>query len=467
MIMFKRISMALLLVGLVCSVWAIHSALAIQTDSAIQTAAVTPEEAAQLKTTLTPMGAERAGNNEGTIPPWTGGYTTIPPGFKNGGRRPDPFADEKPLFSITAKNMAQYADKLTDGTKAMLKRYPDSYRLDVYPTHRTFAAPQWVYDNTFLNATRAKLVTGKEGIMPEGAYGGTPFPIPHNGAEIMWNYNLRWKSAYHQFYQSYIGTADGKRVLLSDATLDQDQPYYFKVKPKNYDGTYLRLKIVDTGPPIRTGEGLLVYTVIDDSKSQGWVYLVGQRRVRMTPDPRYDTPAPATAGLSGVDDVGSFSGPTGKFNYKILGKKEMYIPYNMNKLLVPNKSLDVVGPHFMNPDYIRWELHRVWVVEATLAPGQRQEVHRSLYYIDEDSWFLALADRWDAKGVLWKSSWTVLLLMPDLPGFNNETWGFYDFIAGTWFVTGIMNEQSEQIKYMPPYPADFFTTEALANASMR
>ena len=61
-------------------------------------AGVTADEAAQLKTTLTPMGAERAGNKEGTIPAWTGGYTTPVPGFKNGGRRGDPFASDKPLF---------------------------------------------------------------------------------------------------------------------------------------------------------------------------------------------------------------------------------------------------------------------------------------------------------------------------------------------------------------------------------
>src|SRR5436190_22623328 len=141
--------------------------------------AVSAEEAAKLKSELTPLGGEKAGNKEGTIPAWNGGYTTPVPGDKPGGRRGDPFKDDKPLFSITAKNMDQYADKLTDGTKAMLKKYPDSYRVDVYPTRRTAAAPQWVYDNTLKNATRAKL----NGDLVEGAYGGIPFPVAKNGAE--------------------------------------------------------------------------------------------------------------------------------------------------------------------------------------------------------------------------------------------------------------------------------------------
>ena len=96
-------------------------------------AQVSPQEAQQLKTTLTPLGAEKAGNEEGSIPAWTGGMCTVPPGYWHGTRRGDPFANEKPLFSITAQNMDKYADKLTDGTKAMLKRYPNTFRVDVYP----------------------------------------------------------------------------------------------------------------------------------------------------------------------------------------------------------------------------------------------------------------------------------------------------------------------------------------------
>jgi len=168
-------------------------ALAAATGSPAAMAAVSADEAAKLKSELTPLGAERAGNKEGTIPAWTGGLTTPTPGFKNGGRRPDPFAGEKPVLQITAKNADQYADKLTEGTKALLKKYPDSFRLDVYPTHRTAAAPQSLYDGTLRNATRATLVDGPAGPMPKDALGGVPFPIPKSGTEVMWNAMLRWR----------------------------------------------------------------------------------------------------------------------------------------------------------------------------------------------------------------------------------------------------------------------------------
>jgi hypothetical protein len=151
-------------------------------------AAVSAEEAAKLKGELTPLGAEKAGNKDGSIPAWSGGLTTPIAGDKVGGRRGDPFKDEKPLYSITAKNADQHADRLTDGTKALLKKYPDSYRVDVYKTHRTMAAPQWVYDNTAKNAVAGKIVNG----VPKGVYGGIPFPIPKSGEEVMWNHILRW-----------------------------------------------------------------------------------------------------------------------------------------------------------------------------------------------------------------------------------------------------------------------------------
>src|SRR5437016_1340874 len=152
--------------------------------AAFSHAAVSAEEAKQLGTTLTPFGAEKAGNKEGTIPEYTGGLTTPPPGFVKGPgakTRPDPFPEDKPLFSIDAKNMDKYADKLTEGAKAMMKKYPN-FRIDVYPSRRTVAYPQSVLDNTLKNATRCKTVEDGLAITPECA-GGIAFPIPKTGYE--------------------------------------------------------------------------------------------------------------------------------------------------------------------------------------------------------------------------------------------------------------------------------------------
>ena len=154
-------------------------------------AAVTAEEAQMLATTHTPWGALIAGNKEGTIPAWTG--PVKPPASydaKNPGLRPDPFASEKPILSIDAKNLDQHAGKLSEGVKAMLKKYP-SYRIDVYPSHRIANYPPFVIENMKKNAAGACKTT-KNGLGIEGCYAGLPFPFPKTGKEVMWNRLLKY-----------------------------------------------------------------------------------------------------------------------------------------------------------------------------------------------------------------------------------------------------------------------------------
>jgi len=421
----------------------------------------------QLKTTLTPLGAEKAGNKDGTIPAWTGGYTNAA-GFKNGGRRPDPFANEKPLFSISAKNMDQYADKLTDGVKAMMKKYP-SYRIDVYQTHRTAAAPQWVYDNTYKNTTRATLVNLPSGPTPKGAYAGIPFPLPKSGAEVMWNHRLRWRGeSWHLDVHQYLGTADGKLVLSTDGQAEQQMPYYFKdVAPEKWNGEYWMIRLVNSGPPIRAGEAVVGRENVDDDKTQSWVYLTGQRRVRKLPNPCCDTPTPATAGVMSFDELEMFDGRMDRFEWKLIGKKEMYIPYNCNKIIQPTKDSVVLMQHHLNPDYLRWELHRVWVVEAALKPGHRHQAAKSRYYIDEDSWTGVLGDRWDSKGTLWKSVWSLPFVFPDLPAVSDLNFGFYDLTSGTWYSANMYNEKQEHYRITPRWPDRVFTPDAMAAEGVR
>jgi hypothetical protein len=426
--------------------------------------AATPEEA--LQSTLTPLGGEKAGNKEGTIPAWTGGHTKPIAGFKNGGRRDaDPFSGDKPLYSITGKNMEQYAAKLSDGSKAMLKRYP-SYRIDVYPTHRSAAAPQWVYDNTAKNATRVKL---NERMIPVGAYGGIPFPIPKSGAEVVWNHLLRWRGDSYQLdMHGVLVTADGKRVLTVDGLADQSMPYYYKDgSAEKQNGDFWKIRLVNAGPPVRAGEAITGYLNMDADKGQTWVYLAGQRRTRKLPNACCDTPTPATAGVMSFDELEVFSGRLDRFDWKLVGKKEILIPYNTNKSFKPTKDSDLVGENHLNPDHVRWELHRVWVVEAALKAGQRHVAPKGVYYFDEDTWMGVLGDRWDTKGQLWKTMWQLPVLMPDLPAVAGVTFGFNDLISGASYSNLVMNEKSAHYKVMPRYQDSAFTAESLSGGGLR
>ncbi|RJF92284.1 DUF1329 domain-containing protein [Noviherbaspirillum saxi] len=429
-------------------------------------AATTPEEAAKLKTELMPLGGERAGNKDGSIPAWTGGYTTAIPGDKAGGRRGDPFKNEKPLFSITARNMSQYEDKLSDGQKALLKKDAD-YRIDVYKTHRTAAAPQAVYDNTFRNATRTKLVDE----MPSNAFGGIPFPIPKSGAEVMWNHMLRWRGVAVQMNtQSYQMTADGRSILTNINKGEVQMPYYFQdssLEEFSKTGDYWTIRVVSEGPPIRSGEAMVGRRQFDGDKDQGWIYLTGQRRVRKLPNTCCDTPHPSTMGLMTFDEIESWSGRLDRFEWKLAGKRELYIPYNGNRLLQPTSETEVLGKGYLNPDHVRWELHRVWVVDAVLRDGRRHVAPKSRYYCDEDTWLCVLGDRWDAKGQLWKTVWTQTIVAPDLPGTVGGAYGYTDLIAGNGFAGQLMNTKDAQMPIKPRFQSSVFTPDSMTGDSVR
>ncbi|MEY2878309.1 MAG: hypothetical protein RLZZ15_689, partial [Verrucomicrobiota bacterium] len=154
------------------------------------TLSAAPADAARLGKDLTPLGAEVAANADGSIPVWTGGLTTPPAGYKVGDHHPDPFAGDQPLFTVTPANAAQYDGKLTAGTLALLKAYP-GYKLVVYPTRRSAANPQRVYDATRANTATASLGAGGNGFV--GATVGAPFPVPTSGLEVLWNHLTRYR----------------------------------------------------------------------------------------------------------------------------------------------------------------------------------------------------------------------------------------------------------------------------------
>lgn len=431
-------------------------------------AAVSAEEAAALKTTLTPMGAEKAGSADGAIPAWDGGYTTPFPGFVPGAMRPDPFAGEKPLRSISARNMADYEDKLTEGTRALLARYPQSYRLDVYATHRTASAPQWVYDNNVKNAVSGKLVESSSGLIPSGAYGGTPFPIPRNGAELIWNHILRWRGdAVLSDVANYMGTSNGKRVLVTGGTFETQQPYYFhEGAAEKFADEYTILRIDTDAPPSRSGEVFLERDNFNPDKSNFWVYVPGQRRVRKLASACCDTPLPSSGGVINYDEPDVWNGRIDQYDWKLVGKKVMYIPYNANRSLQAPVDQLLLSGH-LNPDQVRWELHRVWVVDAAVAPGKKNVAARGRYYLDEDTWAAVLADRWDSNGRLIKTLWALPVLMPEFPAVAAPTSGGHDLIDGSWVAMGMSNGKARAYKSVARYPELRFTPDALAGEGVR
>ncbi|MEJ8858812.1 DUF1329 domain-containing protein [Variovorax robiniae] len=397
-------------------------------------AAVTAEEAKQLGSTLTLVGAEKAGNKEGTIPAYTGGLAKAPADYDAArGVRPDPFASEKPVASIDAKNMGAHADKLTEGTKALMKAHA-GFRVDVFPTHRTAAYPKFVLDNTVKNATQARL--SADGLSIEGAGAGVPFPMPKNGNEAMFNYlaNFQGMSFVMPKYTGWNVDSAGKAVMTVQGVWTQDSPFFDAAR--SADNLLVRNRAVYTGPARRNGEALIAIEPKDYTKgdSRAWQYLPGQRRVRLAPDIGHDTPNSSTAGMSTYDDVLLFNGKLDRFDFKLVGKKEVYVPYNTYRFTYNDKPEDALQPRFINPDMVRWELHRVWVVDATLKPGERHIYSRRTFYLDEDSWTIVASDQYDGRGQLWRPGFSYVTQSYDVPAPSNVASGHYDLVAGTYYV---------------------------------
>jgi hypothetical protein len=435
-------------------------------------AAVSPDEARQLGTSLTPYGAEVAGNKDGTIPAYTGGLTTPPPGWDKSrpGVRPDPYAGDKPLFSITSKNADQYADKLSDGAKALLKKYP-TFRIDVYPTRRSVAYTKYVLDNTVKNATRCKTIEG--GVALDGCFGGLPFPIPKTGHEVMWNAVMRFVG--HSFYADgavwYVDGA-GRATLASANETYEEFP--------NYDPAATSANIswmvrgLYNSPARVAGEQILIIDPTNwvAEKRKAYQYIPGQRRVKQAPDLAYDTPQPNAAGIVTMDQPPVFNGALDRFDFKLVGKKEIFLPYNTYKVSAGGDKVNCGSEKFLtpkhwNPDCIRWELHRTWVVEATLKPGKRHIYTRRVFYLDEDGFNGSLTDMYDASGQLWRVGYSLNAPRYDEPAPYADVYGNFDLLAGSWIIVN-WDQPGSKGAYAIPRPAsNFYTPDAMAGSGIR
>jgi hypothetical protein len=412
---------------------------------------------AKLGTTLTPVGAEKAGNAAGTIPAWDGGITKPVAGYVNGGAYPDPYPNDKQTLVIDQSNVDKYKDTLSAGTIAMIKKYPD-YKVHVFPTRRSASFPACHYEETKQCAAKAKLASGGNGV--EGCLGGIPFPIPKDGLEAIWNTELRYTGdTFAQNWDQAAVTRNGDYTIVK-FEYEYDFSYGNCSKPASQREPNKKLNYLQsvTAPARLAGQILLVHETVDQAKEprSAWTYNPGQRRVRLAPNVAYDNPGTAADGLRTNDDFGMFNGATDRYNWKLVGKREMYVPYNSYRLSDPKlKYSEVLKPGHINEDLARWELHRVWVVDATLKPGTSHIYARRTFYIDEDSWAILLIDKYDARGELWRTA-----------EFHNENWYnvpmFFgtvevhnDLQSGRYIAMGLRNEETKIYQPIKRQPADY------------
>ncbi|MGQ0621151.1 MAG: DUF1329 domain-containing protein [Panacagrimonas sp.] len=419
-------------------------------------ARVTPDEAAQLGGALTPIGAQAAGNERGSIPGWTPLTKGADP------RTHDPFSADLPLFTVTAKNVSQYQGQLSEGHKALLKTFPESYQLPVYPTRRSAAFPTWFYEASRRNATAVDISNGGYGF--DGAAQGIPFPIPKSGSEVMWNHIARYNT---RGFRGFVNTAMSRQ----DGTYELERIYLELAYAYNNPNTTITTlnnrnlsfmsKIVL--PVVKAGGGDLVRVPLDrmSSKVDAWVYVPSNGRVLRGVDNGYDTPL--NDGLMTYDTVDMFNGPLDRYDVKLIGKRELIVPYNTYALHSSKlKYADLLKVGHLNPRNTRYELHRVWMVEATTKAGAEHRYQKRMFYLDEDSWGILLQDIYDESGTLWRFSEAHPIVFGDLPALINGLQVHYDLRSKRYAAVNLTNEESKLIEYDWEAKGNYFMPNSLA-----
>ncbi|MCZ4320764.1 conserved exported hypothetical protein [Pseudomonas sp. 8BK] len=424
-------------------------------------AKVDSAQAARLGQDLTPLGGERAGNAAGTIPAWDGGLAQPPANYQPGMHHPDPYSADAPLYQINSQNLAQYQAQLPAGLKALLERNPD-YFLRVFPTRRSAAAPQRIYDATRFNAQAAELISGGNGV--DGAAAGIPFPLPKTGQETIWNHIMRYRGDQISFVTNQAAVlSNGAYNLLK---LERDIYFLYGregVSPQDLDNTLFYYKYKVVAPAKLAGSALVVQETLDQVLAirKAWRFNRGERRVRRLPMLAYDTLQPDTNGMATADVVDSYNGAPDRYDWNLVGKQEMLVPYN--SYAVHQKGIpydNILRSNTVNPELLRYELHRVWVVDAALRKGFSHPYAKRRFYIDEDSWQILAADLYDKNGELSGVQESHPISYYDVPMFGSTLETIYDFKGKRYFVDGLDNNEPMYNFNAKLTPRDF-TPQAL------
>ncbi|AZD86957.1 hypothetical protein C4K14_4135 [Pseudomonas chlororaphis subsp. aureofaciens] len=435
-------------------------------------AKVSPEEAARLGQDLTPMGAERAGNADRSIPAWSGKWLGLPPQLKyegSGSPYPNPYAAEKPLFVITANNMQQYAANLTDGQQALLKRYPETFNIPVYASHRDFRFDQRLYDDIKKNALSAELIN--DGNDTHNAWAASPFPIPKSGSELMFNHTLAGRA--------YTEEANYQQSVVYSNKEQVQEQYNYKIysvwsspekNQENANGVLTNFLITTLEPIRKKGEITVGHEFINPTSSprQAWQYSPGQRRVRRAPTVGYDSPTGA-GGFRVYDEDRLFNGAPDRYNWTLVGKREIYIPYHNYQIDDPSVSREQIlaTTGHINPQYMRYEKHRVWVLQADLKPSSRHIYAKRVLYLDEDTWAATLADNYDSRGQLWRTNMQTSVYAYEMQRYQARLGIYQDLIAGSYLVDRLLVDQKPAKLNASNFVDDDFTPGNLRKLGTR
>jgi hypothetical protein len=426
------------------------SLVSVASWSGAAAAKVPPERAAELGGKLTPMGSEAAGNADGSIPAWAP-YTGT--GFQRGD---DPYGADKPIAVITARNLPEYERFLSEGHKALFRTFPDTYRIPLYPSRRGAAYPGWFLEATRANATRVELTNSGHGFCC--AAKGFPFPIPGNGTEVMWNHIMRYNTRGFRGYVGAAATTSSGAYVIERSYFELAYAYNNPdATPQTLGNQNLYVMSKTVAPASKAGIAYLLHVPLDRiAQSTGvWSYIAGGRTLRIG-EVGYDNPA--FEGLMTQDQIDMFNGPLDRYTIKLVGKREMIVPYNSYRLYDPKlKYKDIITKGHIAPDTTRYEKHRVWVIEAEVRAGIKHLYRKRVFYVDEDSWIVIGQDIYDDRGEFWRFAESHSINFPQVPVMINGVQVHYDLQSRRYVILNLTNEEKELLEYDWKEEAKYFT----------
>jgi hypothetical protein len=316
--------------------------------------------------------------------------------------------------------------------------------MNIYPGHRDFRYPDYVCRRVMDNALHAKLVNNGDGFT---GIGQVPFPIPKSGVEVMWNHQLPAR-AYTEEKTTDLAS------VLPNGSIGWGRAYARNLSMANSPTVDPRTEDKLSGmsnnmtlKPARDNGTLSIahepYNYGTDAR-QAWSYSPSTRRVRQLPGYGFDQPMIGTNGTMTIDEDRLFNGSPERYTWKLIGKREIYSPANSFKANTGTvKYADILTPNHPNPDFMRYELRRVWVVEADLKEGFRHVYAKRVLFIDEDTWHAVMADNYDTRGQLWKHAMINYFYHPDMSAWQAGSQFFMDLNSGQYTGYGMTNESKK------------------------
>ncbi len=434
-------------------------------------AKASPEQEAKLGNELTCVGAVAAGNAAGTIPAYSGKWLGTPEGVSytpNVGQHPvDPYPEDKALFVINSQNWQQYSEQLTIGQQAMFKRYPKTFTMPVYQGRRDFRYPDEVCDVAKKNAKEAELID--DGMGFSGYKGAIPFPIPDadQPLQVLQNHNFPYRAyTYHTVRDIADVNSKGSISWGRQNNKGFNVTNHPDEMGKPMEGV-MAYSLTATELPARTkGSATVTSEPVNFARGNrlAWNYNPGTRRVRQLPEYGFDTPLTGTAGKLTIDSDRLMNGSPERYDWVLAGKKEIFIPANTYRVHSSDvKYDDLLQIGHAKPDYMRYELRRVWVLEANLKDGYRHRYGKRTMYIDEDTWHGVIADYYDTRGTLVQHAFINYFYAFDMNAWQAGTSFYHDLTSGGYVGYNLFQEREKG----PVVNEGQFTKDNFSPAALR